>query len=104
MFADRLKKIREELELKQTEVAKNLKIGVTTYNNYEKGIREPDFEMLKKIAEYLNVTTDYLLGLTNNPHESININEEYDAVITQAIDSNVSPKKLKEFIKILEKD
>lgn len=49
------------------QVAEKLKIPYTTYVNYEKGLREPNSEMLIKIANYYGVTIDYLLGNVNDP-------------------------------------
>lgn len=62
---DKLRKLREELNFKQIDIAKKLNIPRTTYNNYETGFRTPDYELLKKIAELYDVSTDYLLGKSN---------------------------------------
>ncbi len=58
----RLKQLREQLNLKQTEVAKELGFSRQAYGNYENGRRTPDTETLKHIAAYFNVSVDYLLG------------------------------------------
>nr|DAZ17072.1 MAG TPA: helix-turn-helix domain protein [Caudoviricetes sp.] len=68
MIIERLIQLRENKQLKQIEVAKLLNIGTVTYNRYEKGEREPDHKMLNKIANFFNVSTDYLLGLTDIPY------------------------------------
>lgn len=49
------------------QVAEKLEIPYTTYVNYEKGLREPNSEMLIKIAKFYGVTIDYLLGNVNDP-------------------------------------
>ncbi|WP_440972163.1 helix-turn-helix domain-containing protein [Megamonas funiformis] len=67
MIVTRLIKLRENKALKQFEVANLLNINPVTYNRYEKGEREPDHKMLKKLAVFFNVSTDYLLGLTDIP-------------------------------------
>ncbi|HBF1646944.1 helix-turn-helix domain-containing protein [Clostridioides difficile] len=64
-FAHRLKSLREEKDVKQVELAKVLKLTSATLSQYEKGIREPNNDTLSKLAEYFNVSTDYLLGRTN---------------------------------------
>lgn len=44
------------------EVAKEIGISLSAYSNYEQGIREPSYDILKKICDYFEVTADYLLG------------------------------------------
>ena len=61
----RLRELREDLDITQAEIAEYLKIKQNTYSQYENGQRQLPIEMLIKIAEYYNVTTDYVLGLTN---------------------------------------
>ena len=58
----RLREIRENSEETQTEVAKYLGVTRQAYNNYELGNRQLNPDMLDKLADYFNVTTDYLLG------------------------------------------
>jgi len=72
-FNDRLKSLREEMGLKQIELAKLVNMPKTTYHGYESGRREPDFNILELFANFFNVTTDYLLGYTNVKYESMNI-------------------------------
>ena len=66
-FTERLKKARKRKGLKQREVAEYLQIGLRSYQNYEGGQRRPDYETLVALADYFAVTTDYLLGRTDNP-------------------------------------
>ncbi|WP_286315402.1 helix-turn-helix domain-containing protein [Romboutsia ilealis] len=65
-FFIRLRNERELLGLKQKEFAEKLNIPPNTYNGYETGKRTPSLDVLKQIAEALNVSTDYLLGKTDN--------------------------------------
>ncbi|MED3439226.1 helix-turn-helix transcriptional regulator [Bacillus subtilis] len=60
-FSTKIKKLREEKKMKQQEVADKLGIARTTYASYEQGKREPDHETLIKIADYYDVTIDFLL-------------------------------------------
>lgn len=53
---------REMRSLTQDEVADKLGVARQTYSRYENGQRECSFETLRKLADYLNVSTDYLLG------------------------------------------
>lgn len=61
----RLKELRDELGKLQKEIAQDLNLSVQVYCNYEKGQREPSFDTLIKMAKYFNVSTDYLLELTD---------------------------------------
>jgi len=64
-FKDRLKIQRERLELTQDEMAKKLEVSRSTYSKWELGTM-PDPVILKKIASFFNVSTDYLLGYSDN--------------------------------------
>lgn len=57
-----LKALRKEHKLSQTEIAKILNIVQATYNGYETGKYEPSIETLCKLADYYNVSLDYLVG------------------------------------------
>jgi transcriptional regulator with XRE-family HTH domain len=74
-FAERLKKIRKLQGINQIELAAFLSVAQNTVSNWEIGRAEPDMELTRKIAEYFNVTTDYLLGTSNiiEPTPSIDV-------------------------------
>ncbi|MDD2571779.1 MAG: helix-turn-helix transcriptional regulator [Eubacteriales bacterium] len=61
-FAMRLKKLRKEKNLRQDDVAVELNVSRQTISKYERAEREPDFDMLFKIAIYFDVSIDYLFG------------------------------------------
>ncbi len=58
--------LRLQSNLSQKELSMQLNIEVSTYANWEQGRTEPSLTILIKLANYFNVTTDYLLGATNN--------------------------------------
>lgn len=60
-FGEILRQLLEENDIAQKQLATDLNIAPTTLGNYIRGMREPDFEILKLVASYFNVTTDYLL-------------------------------------------
>ena len=62
MFAENLKKLRKEKGLSQEEMAAKLNVVGRTYGSWERNDREPDFSTLCKIADFFNVSTDYILG------------------------------------------
>lgn len=72
MFSKRLKQLREENKLKQSDLAAYIGVSIQAVSNYENG-REPNFEITGKIADFFNVSIDYLFGRT----EFRNSDEEY---------------------------
>lgn len=85
MIGEKLVQLRKEKKRTQQEVADYLGVTRPAYTAYEKDSRNPDYETLKKIATYFNVTTDYLLGNSDikNPEEITYAgikNEEYAAL------------------------
>ncbi|MBQ7876245.1 MAG: helix-turn-helix transcriptional regulator [Clostridia bacterium] len=61
----RLKDLREDLDLKQSELADYLHIKQNTYSQYENGQRQLPTDVLIALAKYYNVSTDYILELTD---------------------------------------
>src|SRR5690606_21349439 len=70
-FNDRLVQLRKEKKLLQTDMAKKIGVARATYGAYEQGTRQPDFETLQRIANYFEVSTDFLLGNTVEGKQSI---------------------------------
>lgn len=64
-FATRIKKLRKNKNLRQVDVANSLRVAQTTIANYEQGTRFPDEKSLSKIANFFNVSLDYLLARTD---------------------------------------
>lgn len=71
MLAETLKKLREQHSLSQAKLAEQLQIPKGTYVTYEYGTREPNIEMINKLADFYGVTTDYLLGRETGEVEPI---------------------------------
>ena len=63
----RLKQARSEKGISQSGAAKVFGITKVGYQNYEAGRRNPSIEMLPRLASYFKVSTDYLLGLSDEP-------------------------------------
>lgn len=59
----KLKQLREENNISQTEIADYLNIKQNTYSQYETGKRQLSIDMLIKIAKFYKVSTDYILDL-----------------------------------------
>ena len=63
----RLRDLREDNDLTQTDIAKILGMSQTGYSKYETGENDIPTAILIKLANYYQTSTDYLLGRTNNP-------------------------------------
>ena len=66
-FAERITLLRNERRLSQKQAAADLGISPAVLSHYEKGIRECKLELLVSIADYYEVSCDYLLGRTSSP-------------------------------------
>ena len=62
----RIRDLREDNDLTQREIAKILNCSQQVYSNYELGQRDIPTDILISLANYYNVTTDYILGLSDN--------------------------------------
>ncbi|MBQ7587875.1 MAG: helix-turn-helix transcriptional regulator [Lachnospiraceae bacterium] len=73
MKYERIRNLREDMDLKQTTLANYLNISQRAYSRYENGERGIPTEVLSKLADYYNTSTDYLLNRTNmrKPYPSI---------------------------------
>lgn len=65
IFAQRLKELRKEKRKKQTEMAEFLKVSPRSYQYYESATFYPEVPSLIKLADYFEVSLDYLLGRTD---------------------------------------
>ena len=61
-----MKELRMERNFSQKKTAAELGIGITTYCRYELGEREPGASLLDRMADYYDVSVDYLLGRCDN--------------------------------------
>ncbi|PFI17421.1 helix-turn-helix domain-containing protein [Bacillus cereus] len=75
MFGNKINFLRKERKLRQEDMAKHLGIARTTYAMYEQGNREPDYNTLQKLADFFNVSVDYLLGRTDKRNNDLDFEE-----------------------------
>ena len=73
-IGDRLKKIREQKGYSQRDIAAILGVSRSAVGNWEQGAREPDRKTIQRLSELYDVTSDYLIGITDDPmtHEEFN--------------------------------
>lgn len=75
MKGNRIKLLREEKKIRQDELAKVLSISPSAVGMYERDEREPNDEITLKLAEYFGVSTDYLLGKSDNRNSDVPISK-----------------------------
>ena len=78
MFGTILKKLRKENHITQAELANILNLDASSISKYEKAGVLPAADVLSKVAKYFDVSTDYLLGLSENEKEPTP--EEWDSL------------------------
>ena len=92
----RLKELRLANGLTQKELAKSIEVGRTTISEYESGKIVPKHEGLLKLANYFNVSVDYLTGVSDEPatrqsneHELDKLLNTLDYILMNEYDSPV---------------
>ncbi|EAA0108934.1 helix-turn-helix domain-containing protein [Listeria monocytogenes] len=93
MFGNRLKQLRKNNNKTQEDISKILGISRGAYSHIENGRNEPDMETIVKLADIFEVSTDYLLGKSNNGLVDI---------IAAHIDSNATEEDIKEILAYIE--
>lgn len=81
VFAERLKELLDDNDVSQARLAKAMETTPQAISSYVKGKTTPDYDMLCNIAEYLGVTTDYLLGVSHT------LSDEESAMLEEMKDS-----------------
>ena len=79
MISDKLKELRTERNITQKEIADFLECSPNVYSRYEIGARNPSYEILIKIADFYNVSTDYLLEHKVAEHHSL-LDKEFEFI------------------------
>jgi transcriptional regulator with XRE-family HTH domain len=102
LIKDRLKMLRKSEGYTQGELAEKLDIPLSTYSNWEQGTRNPDYNILMKLATIYDCSVDYLIGRTDKKKESINV-DGYSVVISKAKEAKIPPDALNAYIDFLKK-
>jgi len=118
-FAKRLRKLRKENDLTQEELGKKLGYNKSNVSHLESGRNKPQLDVLLKLSEIFDITVDYLVGKTDHKNASRISSEDvskeqlkklkklfdefdldYIEVISEAKEKNLSPKEIKEIIRL----
>ena len=66
-FSDRIIQLKNERKLLQKDIASSIGLSLRAYQYYEKGQKEPTLSVLLRLADYFDVSLDYLVGLSDTP-------------------------------------
>ena len=105
MFSEKLKELRREQNVSQENLGKVLGYSRTAISAYELGRNEPSFSELIKIADFFNVSIDYLLGRTNKPQENNHAKKTEGIPLTpqqKEVIASLSPAQRQEMIAFAE--
>jgi transcriptional regulator with XRE-family HTH domain len=69
VFSERLRRIRKEKLVNQIELAAFLSVAQNTVSNWEIGRAQPDIDTIVKISDFFEISTDYLLGVSDKQEE-----------------------------------
>lgn len=86
-FGLKIKNLRLSRDLTQQELAEKMDVTRSSIGAYETGSQYPSIEVLKKLASFFNVSSDYLLGLSEEQrYETSRLTDEQNLLILQMID------------------
>ncbi len=77
IFPSRLRSTREKRALNQAELAKRAGLQASAVSHFETGTRKPSFDNLRRLADALDVTTDYLIGRVGDNQVSVGHDQLY---------------------------
>ncbi|KZD36517.1 XRE family transcriptional regulator [Bacillus wiedmannii] len=79
MIGEKIKELRKNNKITQEQLGNAIGVSKMAISYFEKGKKSPGRESLEKIADYFNVTTDYLLGRSEDPE----LSEEENKIVTE---------------------
>lgn len=83
-FSSRILQIKTERRLLQKDIAANIGLSLRAYQYYEKGQKEPTLSVLIALADYFEVSLDYLVGRTDCP-DILTYDKEGNIIILEAM-------------------
>lgn len=94
MVAERIKALREEKRMTQSELSRQLGITRASVNAWEMGISVPSTQYIVELANIFNVSTDHLLGVNNTASINVSGLEEEDVRIVYALVEHLRKMRL----------
>lgn len=99
MIGDRIRDLRNRKRLSQTELAKLLHVSQQTVTKWETGKSEPSGSAINSIADYFNVSADWLLGRPTDSNDNLTENQK---LVAYSIDPDISDDERKAIIEMVQ--
>lgn len=101
MIGDRIRELRVQKRMSQTDLAKAINTSQQAITKWENGKSEPSSSVINNIANYFNVSTDYLLGRTSEelPDKDLSHNQK---LIAYSIDPDISDEERQAIIEMVQ--
>jgi transcriptional regulator with XRE-family HTH domain len=94
---NKLRELRKIKKITAKMLGDEIGISYASILMYESGKKNPSIEVLKKLSEYFNCSTDYLLGISDIDDNSKN---KYNSIIENAVNSGLTPEQLNGIINV----
>lgn len=105
IFGNRLRALREDRDLMSKDFAKQMNVEPSTVTNWEKGNRFPKEDVLVALANYFDVSIDYLLGRTDDPknivYSAVIDGDKVDLEFDKDYPHKLTPEEVEQLIKKL---
>jgi transcriptional regulator with XRE-family HTH domain len=99
IFPERLKKARESRGLSQGELAQRAGLQPSAISHFESGTRKPSFDNLRRLADALDFSTDYLLGRISEPASAATTDQLNRDLVRMTQDDRELAEKIFELLK-----
>lgn len=101
MRGDRLTKLRQERHMSQRELGELVSVSGYTISAYELGRSDPSDDIKKRLAEFFDVSIDYLIGLIDEP---LSYRRDANVVMLPRNFTEIQKAQLRAFLKVLDQD
>lgn len=89
-IGERIKDLRKKAKMNQEDLGAILEVTGAAVGSYERGKREPSIESIKKMCEIFNVTSDYLLGMTDDRYATVRFNSKVELQTLLEVNEHVT--------------
>ncbi|WP_083465531.1 helix-turn-helix domain-containing protein [Thalassobacillus sp. C254] len=103
-FGERLRSLRKEKNITQEGLGKIINVTKVSISGYENGNRTPDTDTLQKLADYFDVSVDFLLGRTNKAAYSNKEEDWLDKRVDEALEDPETQIFLKDYLSVQKKN